>query len=285
MLVRPAAEGIAQARANKASVSGFQSPTELTSDKKARVIAFANQKGGVAKTTTTLNLAAAFAEVGHRVLCVDMDPQGNLTMSQGIDPDSLELSMYDVLVHHIPIKQVVRKREIDVACASIDLAGAEIAMSTQIGRERSLDKALRAVKDDYDFICIDTPPSLGLLTINALTAADKVIVPVQCEYLSMRGLIQLQNTLQMIRENLNPNVEIEGILPTLMDTRTIHAKEAIEILEENFGDRVFASRIRKTVRFAEAPVKGMSVLKYDPDGTAAQSYRDLAKEVLSHGIR
>jgi chromosome partitioning protein len=253
--------------------------------KQARIIAFANQKGGVAKTTTTLNLAAAFAEQGHRVLCVDMDPQGNLTMSQGIDPDTLELSMYDVLVHHIPIKQVVRKREIDVACASIDLAGAEIAMSTQIGRERSLAKALGAVKDDYDFICIDTPPSLGLLTINALTAAHKVIVPVQCEYLSMRGLVQLQNTLQMIRENLNPDVEIEGILPTLMDTRTIHAKEAIEILEENFGDRVFASRIKKTVRFAEAPVQGMSVLKYDPDGTAAQSYRDLAKEVLSHGIR
>ena len=266
-------------------MSGLNSSAQPSSEKQARVIAFANQKGGVAKTTTTLNLAAAFAEYGHRVLCVDMDPQGNLTMSQGIDPDTLELSMYDVLVHHIPIRQVVRKREIDVACASIDLAGAEIAMSTQIGRERSLDKALNAVRDDYDFICIDTPPSLGLLTINALTAADKVIVPVQCEYLSMRGLIQLQNTLQMIRENLNPAVEIEGILPTLMDTRTIHAKEAIEILEENFGDRVFASRIRKTVRFAEAPVKGMSVLKYDPDGTAAQSYRDLAKEVLAHGIR
>ena len=250
---------------------------------KAKVIAFANQKGGVAKTTTTLNLAAAFAEEGHRVLCVDMDPQGNLTMSQGIDPDSLQESMYDVLVHHLPIRQVIRKREIDVACASIDLAGAEIAMSTQIGRERSLQKAFQAVLTDYDYICIDTPPSLGLLTINALTAADKVIVPVQCEYLSMRGLIQLQNTLQMIRENLNPDVEIEGILPTLMDTRTVHAKEAIEILEENFGDRVFASRIRKTIRFAEAPVKGMSVLKYDPDGTAAQSYRDLAKELLAHG--
>jgi chromosome partitioning protein len=179
----------------------------------------------------------------------------------------------------------VRRREIDVACASIDLAGAEIAMSTMIGRERSLEKAIKVVADDYDFVCIDTPPSLGLLTINALTAADKVIVPVQCEYLSRRGLIQLQNTLQMIRENLNPDVQIEGILPTMMDMRTIHAKEAIEILEENFGDRLFASRIKKTVRFAEAPVKGMSVLKYDPDGTAAQSYRDLAKEVLSHGIR
>ena len=252
---------------------------------KAKVIAFANQKGGVAKTTTTLNLAVAFAENGNRVLCVDMDPQGNLTMSQGIDPDTLDQSMYDVLVHHTSLREVIRKREIDIACSSIDLAGAEIAMSTQIGRERSLQKAFQPNLEDYDYIFIDTPPSLGLLTINALTAANKVIVPVQCEYLSMRGLIQLQNTLSMIRENLNPDVEIEGILPTLVDTRTVHAKEAIEILEENFGDRVFASRIRKTIRFAEAPVKGMSVLKYDPDSSAADSYRQLAKEVLEHGKR
>ena len=249
----------------------------------AKVIAFANQKGGVAKTTTTLNLAAAFVEEGHRVLCVDMDPQGNLTMSQGIDPDAIEQSMFDVLVYDLPIREVIRRREVDVACSSIDLAGAEIAMSTKIGRERSLDKALRPIKEDYDFICIDTPPSLGLLTINALTAADQVIVPVQCEYLSMRGLIQLQNTLSMIQENLNPDVVIAGILPTMVDTRTLHAKEAIEILEENFGDRVFGARIRKTVRFAEAPVKGMSVLKYDPNGTAADAYRQLAKEVLSNG--
>ncbi|HEX5619399.1 MAG TPA: ParA family protein [Solirubrobacteraceae bacterium] len=252
---------------------------------KAKVIAFANQKGGVAKTTTTLNLAAAFAEVGHRVLCVDMDPQGNLTMSQGIDPDTLEVSMFDVLVHDLSIREVIRRREVDVACASIDLAGAEIAMSTKIGRERSLEKALRAVSDDYDWMFVDTPPSLGLLTVNALTAADQVIVPVQCEYLSMRGLLQLQNTLSMIRENLNPDVQIAGILPTMVDTRTLHAKEALEILEENFGDRVFGARIRKTIRFAEAPVKGMSVLKYDPTGTAADAYRQLAKEVLSNGKR
>jgi chromosome partitioning protein len=252
---------------------------------KAKVIAFANQKGGVAKTTTTLNLAAAFAEQGHRVLCVDMDPQGNLTMSQGIDPDTLEQSMFDVLVHDLSIREVIRRREIDVACASIDLAGAEIAMSTKIGRERSLTKALLAVEEDYDWVFVDTPPSLGLLTVNALTAADQVIVPVQCEYLSMRGLLQLQNTLAMIRENLNPEVQIAGILPTMVDTRTLHAKEALEILEENFGDRVFGARIRKTVRFAEAPVKGMSVLKYDPKGTAADAYRQLAKEVLSNGKR
>jgi chromosome partitioning protein len=247
----------------------------------AKVFAFANQKGGVAKTTTTLNLAAAFAEEGHRVLCVDMDPQGNLTMSQGIDPDGLETSMYDVLVHDLSIREVIRKREIDIACASIDLAGAEIAMSTKIGRERSLDKALKAVDEDYDFVCIDTPPSLGLLTINALTAADKVIVPVQCEYLSMRGLIQLQNTLSMIRENLNPDVAIEGILPTMFDKRLLHSKEAVDILKENFGDLVYKTRIRKTIRYAEAPVKGQSVLSYDPKGDAADLYRDLAKEVLN----
>src|SRR5215218_3302980 len=214
-----------------------------------------------------------------------MDPQGNLTMSQGIDPDTLDVSMFDVLVHNLSIREVIRRREVDVACASIDLAGAEIAMSTKIGRERSLEKALRAVSDDYDYMFIDTPPSLGLLTVNALTAADQVIVPVQCEYLSMRGLLQLQNTLSMIRENLNSDVQIAGILPTMVDTRTLHAREALEILEENFGDRVFGARIKKTVRFAEAPVKGMSVLKYDPTGTAADAYRQLAKEVLSNGKR
>jgi chromosome partitioning protein len=249
----------------------------------AKVIAFANQKGGVAKTTTTLNLAVAFSESGHRVLCIDLDPQGNLTMSQGIDPDKVEKSMYDVLVHDIPIREVIQEREIDIAVASIDLAGAEIAMSTKIGRERSLEKALKAVRADYDFVCIDTPPSLGLLTVNALTAADKVIVPVQCEYLSMRGLVQLQNTLKMIQENLNPGVRIEGILPTMLDSRTVHAKEAVEILEENFGELVFKSRIRKAIKFAEAPVRGSSVLKYDPDGNAANYYRELAKEVLTNG--
>jgi chromosome partitioning protein len=247
------------------------------------IIAFANQKGGVAKTTTTLNLAVALSEQGYRVLCIDLDPQGNLTMSQGIDPDKVEHSLYDVLVNDMPISEIIVRREIDIAVASIDLAGAEIAMSTKIGRERTLQKALKEVAADYDYVCIDTPPSLGLLTINALTAANKVIVPVQCEYLSMRGLVQLQNTLRMIQENLNPDVRIEGILPTMLDTRTLHAKEAVEILEENFGDLVFRSRIRKAIKFAEAPVKGASVLKYDSESSAAGYYRELAKEVLANG--
>src|SRR5215213_2341017 len=247
----------------------------------ARVIAFANQKGGVAKTTSTLNLAVALREQGLRVLVVDLDPQGNLTMSQGLNPDSIERSMFDVLVHRLPISEVIHEREVDLAVSSIDLAGAELALSAQIGRERALEKALLPVREAYDWILIDTPPSLGLLTINAFVAATGVIVPVQCEYLSLRGLVQLENTLSMIREHLNPHVQIQGILPTMFDRRTLHSREAIDILQENFGDLVLNTRIRKTVRYAEAPVKGMSVLRYDPNGEAAEMYRDLAKEVLN----
>jgi chromosome partitioning protein len=247
------------------------------------VIALANQKGGVAKTTTTLNLGVALAEHGKRVLVVDLDPQSNLTMSQGIDPDDLDRSMFDVLVQKVPIEDVIVSREVDIAVSSIDLAGAELALSAMIGRERALQKALLPVRGDYDYVLIDTPPSLGLLTINALTASDGVIVPVQCEYLSLRGLIQLENTLAMIRDNLNPDVRIRGILPTMFDARTLHSREAVEILQENFGDLVFGTRIRKTVRYAEAPVKGTSVLKYDSGGTAAKAYRDLAGEVLRNG--
>jgi chromosome partitioning protein len=249
----------------------------------ARVIAFANQKGGVAKTTTTLNLGVALAEKGKRVLAVDLDPQGNLTMSQGWNPDEIDRSMFDVLVHKLSIAEIVRQGEIDLAVSSIDLAGAELALSSMIGRERALEKALQPAKESYDFILIDTPPSLGLLTINALVAADGVIVPVQCEYLSLRGLIQLENTLTMIRENLNPDVRIAGILPTMFDGRTLHSREAVEILQENFGDLVFETKIRKTIRYAEAPVKGTSVLKYDSKGKAAKAYRDLAGEVLRDG--
>ena len=260
-------------------------PRKRTSTSKGatlgQVIAFANQKGGVAKTTTTLNLAVAFREHGFEVLTVDLDPQGNLTMSQGMDPDQVERSMYDVLVHSMPVEEVIHRAEVDVAVSSIDLAGAELALSSMIGRERALQKALLPVRNRYDYILIDTPPSLGLLTINALTASDGVIVPVQCEYLSLRGLVQLENTLSMIRENLNPVVEIKGILPTMYYARTVHSREAVEMLKENFGDLVFETRIKKTIRYAEAPVEGSSVLKYDSSGPAAKAYRDLAKEVLN----
>src|SRR5438552_9487683 len=247
----------------------------------ARVIAFANQKGGVAKTTTTLNLGVALAEQGMRVLAVDLDPQGNLTMSQGWNPAEIARWMFAVLVHRLPISEIVRSNELDIAVSSIDLAGAELALASMIGRERALEKALAPVAESYDYILIDTPPSLGLLTINALVASNGVIVPVQCEYLSLRGLVQLENTLSMIRENLNPSVEIEGILPTMYDKRLLHSKEAVDILKENFGDLVYKTKIRKTIRYAEAPVKGQSVLGYDPKGDAATLYRDLAKEVLN----
>ena len=255
-------------------------PAGVPAPADTQVIVLANQKGGVAKTTTTLNLGVAFAEQGYKVLLIDLDPQGNLTMSQGLNPDTIEQSMFDVLVHRLPIEQVIETREVDIAVSSIDLAGADMALSSQIGRERALEKALAPILDRYDYILIDTPPSLGLLTINAFVAATGVIVPVQTEYLSLRGLVQLENTLAMVRENLNPSVEIIGIVPTMYDRRITHSREADEILRENFGDLVYNTRIRKTVRFAEAPVKGTSVLAYEPKGEAAGMYRDLAKEVL-----
>jgi chromosome partitioning protein len=209
----------------------------------AKVLAFANQKGGVAKTTTTITLGVALQELGLRVLVVDMDPQGNLTMSLGLNPDAVRPSMYDVLVNHVNIEEALVRRELDVVVSSIDLAAAEIAMSSLIGRERSLTKALMQVADRYDYILIDTPPSLGLLTINALTASDAVIVPVQCEYLSLRGLAQLERTLELVRENLNPRVHIAGILPTMYDSRTVHGREAVEVLRNSFGDLVFETTI------------------------------------------
>ena len=245
-----------------------------------QVIVLANQKGGVAKTTTTLNLGVAFAEQGYRVLLIDLDPQGNLTMSQGLNPDTIEQSMFDVLVHRLPIEQVIddargRHRRL------LDRPGRGRHGSVESDRPRARAReGARAGQDRYDYIFIDTPPSLGLLTINAFVAATGVIVPVQTEYLSLRGLVQLENTLAMVRENLNPQVEIIGILPTMYDKRLTHSREADEILRENFGDLVYNTRIRKTIRFAEAPVKGSSVLAYEPAGEAAELYRDLAKEVL-----
>lgn len=245
------------------------------------VLAFANQKGGVAKTTSTLNVGVALREMNHRVLAIDLDPQGNLSMSQGINPDFLTKSMFDVLVKRLSLEEVIQRCEIDIAPASIDLAGAELALSSAIGRERSLEKALMEVKHRYEFILIDTPPSLGLLTVNALAAADGVVVPVQCEYLSLRGLAQLERTLEMIRENLNPHVRIRGILPTMYDSRTLHGREAIEILKESFGDLVFSTVVKKTIKFAEAPVEGRSMLSYEPESKAAETYRNLAKELLN----
>ena len=200
-------------------------------------------------------------------------------MSQGVDVESLPLGMYHVLMGQASIAEIIETREIDIAPAGIELAGAELALSGMIGRERALERALRPVRDLYDYILLDTPPSLGLLTVNAMVAADGVVVPVQCEYLSLRGLAQLRETLAQVRENLNPHVDIVGILPTMYDGRTIHGREAVQLLEESFGDRVYRTRIGKTIRFAEAPVQGKSVIRYEPQGQAARWYRHLAREV------
>jgi chromosome partitioning protein len=248
----------------------------------ARVLALANQKGGVAKTTSTLNLGVALRAQGMRVLAIDLDPQSNLSMSQGIDIENLNLGMYHVLTGSASMADIIQAREIDIAPAGIELAGAELALSASIGRERALERAIRPIREAYDYILLDTPPSLGLLTINAMVAAEGVIVPVQCEYLSLRGLAQLRETLRQVRENLNPTVDIVGILPTMYDGRTVHSREAVALLEESFGDRVYHTRIGKTIRFAEAPVVGKSVIKYDPSGQAARWYRQLAREVLEH---
>jgi chromosome partitioning protein len=248
--------------------------------RQARVISLANQKGGVAKTTTTLNLGVALKERGRRVLAVDLDPQSNLSMSQGIDVESMTVTMYDVLNGTAPMSQVVHAREIDVAAAGIELAGAELALSGQIGRERALERALAPLKRAYDYVLIDTPPSLGLLTVNAMVASDGICVPVQCEYLSLRGLAQLRTTLAQVREHLNPRVDIVAILPTMYDGRTLHGREAIAMLRQHFPDQLMRTRIGKTVRFAEAPVSGQSVIAYDPGGQGARWYRRAAAELI-----
>jgi chromosome partitioning protein len=245
----------------------------------ALTIAVLSQKGGTGKTTAVRHLTEAFRDAGLRVLAIDLDPQSNLSMSQGIDVENLSVGMYHVLTGRAQLTEIIETREIDVAPAGIELAGAELALAAMIGRGRALERALRPVRDLYDYILLDTPPSLGLLTINAMVAADGVIVPVQCEYLSLRGLAQLRETLAQVRENLNPRVDIVGILPTMYDGRTIHGRDAVQLLEQSFGDRVYRTRVGKTIRFAEAPVEGKSVMRYDPQGQAARWYRHLAREV------
>ncbi len=251
----------------------------------ARVIAMANQKGGVGKTTTTINLGAAFAELGERVLLIDMDPQGSLGVGLGVEPHAREATVYNLLMQDGTTLDealvATRTEGLDLLPANIDLAAAELLLVQETAREQALSRVVQRLVSRYDRILIDCPPSLGLLTINGLTASDSVIVPLECEYFALRGMTLLMQTLERVRDRLNPQLALEGIVATMFDGRTLHAREVLARVEEAFGDAVFNTQVNKTIRFAEAPVAGEPILSYDPDSRGSTAYRDLALEVLA----
>lgn len=249
----------------------------------ARVLAFANQKGGVAKTTTTLSIGAALTERGRRVLAIDMDPQGALTYSLGVDPDQLDETVNDVLVRRLPVEKVVVTREFDLVPANIDLAGAEAVLLAKTGREYALQRALRDVLTSYDYILIDCPPSLGILTINSLTAAHGVLIPLQCEALSHRGVGQLIETVRDIRHFTNPDLELLGVIPTMYDGRSRHAREVLEDVGSRYDLPVLEPAVRKSIRFAEATQAGKSILAYASSHPGAEAYRELAGVLEGEG--
>ena len=250
-----------------------------------KVIALANQKGGVGKTTSTINLGAALAEQGRQVLLVDMDPQGALSVGLGINPLALEQTVYNLLLDRKadagPVIERTKQDGLELLPSNIDLAAAEILLAPEVGRERALARVLRPLRERYDHVLIDCPPSLGLLTVNALTAADGVLIPLECEYFALRGMALLMDTIEKVREDINPDLEIVGILATMYDARTVHGREVLGRVEDAFGGRVFRTVIAKTIRFAEAPVAGESILTYAGSSSGALAYRELAKEVLA----
>ena len=247
-----------------------------------RVLAIANQKGGVGKTTTAVNLGASLAELGYRVLVIDLDPQGNATTGLGVNARNLDSSVYDVILHDLPIEDCIEPtnlRNLFLVPATIDLAGAEIELVPVFSRELRLKRAIATVLDDFDFVLIDCPPSLGLLTVNALAAAYEVAVPIQCEYYALEGLGQLLSNIERVRANLNPDLSVTTIIMTMYDARTRLAEQVVEEVRRHFGERVCRSVVPRTVRLSEAPSFGQPIIVFDPTSRGATAYRELAKEV------
>lgn len=251
----------------------------------SKIIAIANQKGGVGKTTTSVNLGAGMASLGKRVLLVDIDPQGNTTSGVGINKADVENCIYDVIINEVHPKDAIAHTDVEglhIIPATIQLAGAEIELVPTISRELRLKKSLHLVKDMYDYILIDCPPSLGILTINSLTAADSVIIPIQCEYYALEGLSQLLNSIRLVQKHLNTSLQIEGVLLTMFDARTNLGIQVIEEVKKYFQDKVYKTVIARNVRLSEAPSHGKSIITYDPRSKGAEAYLELAKEVISY---
>jgi chromosome partitioning protein len=259
-------------------------PAPLTSHGPARIIAMCNQKGGVGKTTTTINLGAALAECGRRVLLVDFDPQGALSVGLGVNTHELDLTVYNLLMQRgVTVDDVLIKTNVaglDLLPSNIDLSAAEVQLVNEVAREMTLQRVLRPIVDEYDYILIDCQPSLGLLTINALTAAHGVMVPLECEFFSLRGLALLIDTVEKVKERLNPDLELDGVLATMYDARTTHSKQVLARVVEAFGDQVYDTVIARTVRFPETTVAGEPITTWAPGSGGARAYRALAREVI-----
>ncbi|MPV49985.1 MULTISPECIES: ParA family protein [unclassified Pseudactinotalea] len=270
-----------------APVPNFPEPPALTGHGPARIIAMCNQKGGVGKTTTTINLGAALAECGRRVLIVDFDPQGAASAGLGVSAHELDESIYTVLMSpRSDVREVIHRTSVeglDVVPANIDLSAAEVQLVSEVAREQALTRVLRPVLDDYDVILVDCQPSLGLLTVNALTAAHGVIIPLETEFFALRGVALLVETIDKVRDRLNPRLHTDGILATMYDGRTLHAREVLERVREAFGDKVFTTVIARTIKFPDASVATESILTYAPTHAGAHAYRALARELISRG--